>query len=149
MSAWKIVGIGILLFIGLPILFFGLRLVGLPFWFANRTLTVAKQEADPAELLRKYSWFKEAKAVLESRQAGISVLASRTRGMNGQKLDRTDRERLMVWEQEQAGMVLSYNALAAEYNAKMAEIHWAFTNVGKLPAGASEPLPREFAPYPD
>ena len=53
----------------------------------------------------------------------------------------------MVWEQEQAGMVLSYNALAAEYNAKMAEMHWAFTNVGQLPAGASEPLPREFAPY--
>ena len=97
MSAWKIVGIGILLFIGLPILSFGVRLTGLPFWFANRILSVAKQEADPAELLRKYSWFKEAKAVLESRQAGISVLASRVRAVNGAKSSSIGQTGSALW----------------------------------------------------
>src|SRR3990167_6050484 len=104
---WGVTAVIAAIFIGLPILGFGLRLIGLPFWFANRSLTVVKQEADPVELLRKYSWFKEAKAVLESRVAGIFVLDGRAKALSGQTLDRTDRERAMVWEQERAGMVLS------------------------------------------
>ena len=39
------------------------------------------------------------------------------------------------------------HGLAAEYNAQMAKFNWAFTNQGKLPAGATEVLPREFKPY--
>lgn len=41
----------------------------------------------------------------------------------------------------------SYNSLAVEYNAAMAKINFSFTNIGELPKGASQPLPREYKPY--
>jgi len=46
-----------------------------------------------------------------------------------------------------AGIKASYNQLAAEYNAGMVKINWRYTNVGDLPPGSTEPLPREFKPY--
>jgi hypothetical protein len=50
-------------------------------------------------------------------------------------------------ESEVAGVKASYNSLAAEYNANMVKVHWAFCNAGDLPAGAAEALPREYKPY--
>jgi hypothetical protein len=61
--------------------------------------------------------------------------------------DRTDKEQFNLWEQETSGVVASYNSLAAEYNAAMSKINYAFTNIGSLPKGASEPLPREMREY--
>lgn len=133
--------------IGLPLLILGIRIVSLPGWFANRSLDVVQQEVDPQELLRKYSWFKNVRAQLDAKAADIKIYEGRTKSMAGQKLDRTDRERLMLWEQEVAALKLSYNGLAADYNAQMAKINWAFTNIGTLPRGATEVLPREYAPY--
>lgn len=60
---------------------------------------------------------------------------------------RADLEQYNLWSSEFAGVIASYNGLAAEYNAQMSKANWAFTNVGDLPDGASEPLPREFATY--
>ncbi len=60
---------------------------------------------------------------------------------------RTDLEQYNLWTTELAGVIAAYNSLAAEYNAQMAKENWAFCNVGDLPAGATEPLPREFAAY--
>jgi hypothetical protein len=48
---------------------------------------------------------------------------------------------------EISGMKASFNDLAAEYNAAMVKINFAFINVGQLPQGATEALPREFKPY--
>lgn len=45
------------------------------------------------------------------------------------------------------GLKASYNSLSADYNARMAEVNWAFTNVGKLPHGESQTLPREYRDY--
>jgi hypothetical protein len=44
-------------------------------------------------------------------------------------------------------MKYSFNQLAADYNAQMAKINYAFCNVGQLPQGATTPLPREYKPY--
>ena len=49
--------------------------------------------------------------------------------------------------QEVSGITAGLNALASEYNAQMAKWNWRFTNVGQLPKGATEALPREFKPY--
>ncbi len=60
---------------------------------------------------------------------------------------REDREQYNIWISEVSGIQASYNSLAAEYNGAMAKINYAFCNVGQLPKGAIEPLPREFKPY--
>lgn len=51
------------------------------------------------------------------------------------------------WSQEVAGIKASYNSLAAEYNSQMSKFNWQFAEKGKLPPGATDPLPREFKPY--
>jgi hypothetical protein len=63
------------------------------------------------------------------------------------KWDRTDKEQFNLWQQEVAGVIASYNSIAAEYNSQMSKANWAFTNVGSLPEGATKPLPREIKPY--
>jgi hypothetical protein len=61
--------------------------------------------------------------------------------------DRADKETWRIWCEELAGIKASYNGLAAEYNAQMAKINWAFCNVGTLPMGADTALPEEYWPY--
>mgnify|MGYP001562745709 CR=1 FL=1 len=60
---------------------------------------------------------------------------------------REDREQYSIWQSEVAGIKASYNTLAADYNAQMVKFNWRFANRGQLPAGATEPLPREYKPY--
>jgi hypothetical protein len=60
---------------------------------------------------------------------------------------REDREQNNLNQEELAGLKMSYNTLAGEYNSAMSKLNWSFCNVGELPAGATEPLPREFKPY--
>lgn len=117
---------------------------------------VAQQELGPSALLKKYMWLKEAHAQLEKKQADIKVYQARFQNLKDQyqeqpriKWAREDREQYNMWTAEVAGITASYNDLAATYNAKMAEVNWSFTNVGSLPKGATEPLPREYAPYMD
>ena len=116
----------------------------------NRAANVAEQELDPAFLLRKYEWFKDAAAQLNKKVADIKVYNVRVNSLlkiNRADMDRADKEQLGLWQTELAGVTASYNSLAAEYNAQMAKINWRFCNVGQLPKGAEETLPREFAPY--
>lgn len=122
-------------------------------WF-GQAANVAQEEFGARAALEKYSWFKEASAQLEKKRADISVYRSRItalektyEGKSRSEWPREDREQWSTWQSEVAGATASYNQLAAEYNAKMAEIHWRFANAGDLPRGASEPLPREFKPY--
>lgn len=123
-------------------------------WFAHRTTQVVKHEVDPAELLRKYSWLKEAMTSLDSKKATIEADDSKIKAMEDSykgvprnKWAEMDAVQYNQWKTEQDGVKASYNALAAEYNAKMAEVHWAFTNVGQLPHGESQVLPREYRDY--
>jgi hypothetical protein len=121
-------------------------------WF-GRAADVVQQEVDPFALQHKYEWFKDAAAQLDARHADIAVYESRFKAIGGKvgecpaSADRTAREQCMVWVQEVSGIIASYNALAADYNSQMSKWNYSFTNVGQLPKGAAEPLPREFKPY--
>lgn len=118
-----------------------------------------QREVAPHVLLDKYMLLKEMHAQLEKKQADIKVYDTRFANLKQSYTDpqgkpiprskwaREDREQSNMWEAEYAGIVASYNDLAAQYNAKMSEVNWRFTNVGDLPQGATEPLPREYAPY--
>lgn len=124
-------------------------------WFINDpqngAVVVAQEQFNARELLRKYTWFKETRAALDQKIATLKVYESKNAKFEkleaDGKLDRINREQLMTWQQEQAGIAASYNELASEYNAKHAEIHWAFTDVGRLPKGETQTLPRDYAPY--
>ena len=117
-------------------------------WFASRTVEVVQQQVDPAELLRKYELFKDESAQLDAKLADIKIKESQVREVKSMpNMDRTNREQLMIWQQELGGMKYSFNELAADYNAQMAKINYAFCNVGQLPKGASTPLPREYKSY--
>jgi hypothetical protein len=115
---------------------------------------VAAQQVDPALMLKRYEWFKDVAAQCDKKSADIQVYKSRLASMEKsyadtprKDWDRTDKEQFNLWEQEVAGVIASYNGLAAEYNAAMSKINYAFTNVGTLPKGAAEALPREIREY--
>jgi hypothetical protein len=131
-----------------------LTLIGWVLGTVNETASVAQAELGPRAMLDKYTWFKEASAQAEAKLASIKVLRARTtqldatyKGQARRDWARQDLDQYNLWTSEVAGVTASYNGLAATYNAKMAEIHWRFANRGDLPAGATEPLPREFKPY--
>ena len=114
---------------------------------------VVQQEVGPAALLAKYSHFKDMYAVLEKKKADISGAQNAVAGFRtdyGNDLSawpRDVRESYGQKKNELLTMKQSYNSLAAEYNADMAKANWRFTNVGDLPQGASDPLPRDVAEY--
>lgn len=116
--------------------------------YANRAVAVAIAEVDPAYLLKKYEWFKNASAALDKKVADIKVYETRVKAIQSSPdLTRADKEQMYVWMSEVAGVKASYNTLASEYNAQMSKINWAFCNVGELPKGADQPLPREYKSY--
>jgi hypothetical protein len=121
-------------------------------WF-GRAADVVQQEVDPYALQRKYEWFKDSAAQLDARRADIAVYENRFKAIGGKVGEcppgaaRVEREQCMVWVQEVSGVIASYNDLASQYNAEMAKWNWRFVNVGQLPQGATEPLPRGFKPY--
>ena len=143
-------------FIGLLFVIFvvgiGIRIVCAPVNYAARAAAVVSHELDPAVLLQKYQWFKDAHAALDAKLANIKVYERRRQNLEktygaASRWPRDVREEWSLEESELSGIVASYNMLAADYNAQMAKINWRFTNVGDLPAGATEPLPRAYAPY--
>lgn len=135
---WRIV----LIFIGLSVLFGTIGLIGGLF---SSGAKVVQKEFYPEALLRKYEWFKDAAAQLDKKRADIQIYEARLK--EATTVDRTDREQRMLWATELAGIKSSYNSLAADYNSQMSKFNWRFTNVGDLPPGSSDPLPREFKPY--
>lgn len=122
-------------------------------WFGEAA-AVVRGEMAPHELLRKYSWFKDAAAQLDKKQADIKVYDNRLvelekayAGKSRADWARDDREQHSIWVAELSGVKASYNSLCAEYNAAMSKENWRFCEVGRLPQGATVPLPREFKPY--
>jgi hypothetical protein len=145
----KVFGWMVLIVIGISVLFFVATVLG---WF-GRAADVVQQQIDPAVLLQKYSWFKDAAAQLDARHADIDVYQNRFKAIGGtlgtcpQGADRVTREQCLVWVQEVSGIIASYNDLAAEYNAQMAKWNYRFTNIGDMPKGADTALPREYRAY--
>lgn len=115
---------------------------------------VAHEELGPRALLQKYEWFKNTAAELDAKRADIRVLEgtlsqmiSDYAGISKRDWPWDEREAYNQRSTELAGLKMSYNGLASEYNSQMAKINWRFANAGGLPEGATDPLPREFAPY--
>lgn len=122
-------------------------------WLGKASDTISN-ELDPSTLLKRYEWFKNVSAECDKKMADIQVYKSRLSSLENSykdiprnQWDRTDKEQYNLWTQEVAGTVASYNSLAAEYNAAMAKINYRFTNIGDLPEGAQNPLPREIKSY--
>jgi hypothetical protein len=140
----------VLFFCGLLVLIVAARVLNV----FGEVGAVAQAELGPSALLQKYTWLKDAHAQLEKRQADIGVykaslaaMASAYEGKPRSAWAREDRDAYNQRATEVAGTIAAFNDLAAQYNAKMAEVQWSFTNVGQLPKGADIPLPREYAPY--
>lgn len=133
-----------------PLSYVGLRVAGV----VDGSVDVAQKEIGPKALLKKYEWFKNAAARLDQKRADIkqcenkqASLAKNYGDVPYKDWDRKDKETLSIWQSETAGIKMSYNALAAEYNSQMTKVNWRFANAGELPGGAAESLPREFAQY--
>ena len=123
-------------------------------WFAGQTVQVAKEQFGPRELLRKYELFKDMHSALDRGNANIKVYESRITAMENdyegtvrKDWDRIDKQTMSTWQSEVAGVKANFNQMASEYNAAMAKFNYAFCNVGTLPEGATEPLPREYVIY--
>lgn len=126
-------------------------------WFSDAA-SVVKEELAPRTLLKKYEWFKDVSAQLDAKAKNIEAMEGRVKALEASysedgkvlpksKWARTDAEQHNQWLNEVAGLKANFNDLAAQYNAAMAKINFAFTNVGELPRGADKPLPRQFKPY--
>jgi hypothetical protein len=102
-------------------------------------------EFSPSALLKKYEYFKDLSAAIDSKRADLNAYKS-----NLQDYNITDKDSRFYYEQSKAeamGILMMHNNLVAEYNAGMSKFNYAFCNVGSLPASNLEPLPREFKPY--
>ena len=122
--------------------------------YVNDAKNTAFDEFSPSALLKKYEDFKEMSAQLDKKLADLKVyevrfadLLSQYDGVKRKDWAREDREQYNLWQSEQAGIKASYNDLAAQYNSGMSKFNYRFCNVGDLPKGANEPLPREYKPY--
>lgn len=136
-----------LLLIGILLISVGCRHVA----DANETFY---QETKASTLLERYSRFKDMHANLSSKLAGIEALKKKITGMEDDyagvprsEWQRADIQALNQWRGELDALKLSYNSLAAQYNSEMAKANVSYTNVGDLPKGATQTLPREVAPY--
>ena len=131
---------------------FGFLGIGFAMSWCGEAAQVAKEEFGPREMLRKYEWFKNTAAALDAKKANISSMelasASLLRDYGSVKdMPRDERQEYRRLNVEVVGLKQSFNRLASEYNAQMAKFNWRFAERGKLPKGATEPLPREFKTY--
>ena len=103
--------------------------------FFTEAATVAKQEFGPQAMLKKYEWFKNAASEIRKKQADVSMYQAKIDRMASvDGLDRTEREKLMIWEQELLGVRASLNGLVAEYNAQSSKFNWsAFDTNDQVP----------------
>lgn len=132
----KIVLISILSFIGLSVIFSGLRRCS----DLNNTL---HKEFDASALLKKYEYFKDLSAGIDKCRADIEVYESEIQTINPSD----DQFYLQQRKSELLGIISMHNKLCSEYNSAMAKFNYRFTNVGGLPESNLEPLPREYKPY--
>lgn len=122
--------------------------------YARNAADTAYNQFSPSALLAKYESFKNMAAAIDAKDADILVAKIRLTGMEDmykgtarKDWPRQDLEQYNQWSSEVAGIIMSYNSLAGDYNANMAKLNYSFCNTGTLPKGADTPLPREFRAY--
>lgn len=111
---------------------------------ANTANTIHKEFSSSA-LLKKYEYFKDLSAAIDSKRADLNAYKD-----NLADYKVKDKDDKFYYEQSKAeamGILMIYNQLVSEYNAGMSKFNYSFCNVGTLPASNLEPLPREYKPY--
>ena len=103
----------------------------------------AYNEFKVSTLLKKYEYFKDLSAAIDKKRADIEVYQTEISSYN--KDD--DKFYIEQRKSELLGIIAMHNQLCAEYNSAMSKFNYRFTNIGDLPEGATEPLPREYKPY--
>lgn len=103
----------------------------------------AYNEFKVSTLLKKYEYFKDLSAAIDKKRADIEVYQAEIQSFT----DKDDRFYVEQRKSELLGIIAMHNQLCAEYNSAMSKFNYRFTNVGDLPEGAVEPLPREYKPY--
>lgn len=117
-----------------------IAILALTFTSCWDAVDTAQREFKPSALLKKYEWFKDMSAAIDKKRADIEVYKEQIK----EETDPAEKAQLRA---EMRGLISSHNELCAEYNAAMTKFNYRFTNVGDLPQGATEPLPREVKPY--
>lgn len=143
-----------LIVIGIVVLFGACSILRFACNYAGKTAQVIQKEIDPANLLKKYEWFKDASAMLDKHIADSRGFRNKVRrlekmyeGIPRNQWSRHDIDAHNQWLTEIDGIGAAYTGLAASYNSRMAKINYRFCNRGTLPEGATIVLPREFKPY--
>lgn len=127
----------------------GISIVAIVFFsmlrYCGNAADTVHKEFSPSALLKKYEYFKDLSAAIDSKRADLNAYKT-----NLQDYKITDKDSRFYYEQSKAeamGILMMHNQLVADYNAGMSKFNYAFCNVGTLPASNLEPLPREFKPY--
>ncbi len=93
-------------------------------WFSDAA-SVAKKEFSATAMLKKYEYFKDASQQIIAKKNDIVIYESKiNRLCTGNDLDRVSRENCGLYEQELAGLKMSFNSLAAEYNSQSNKFNW-------------------------
>lgn len=144
--------VGLLLATITGVIGFGKRVV-------KEAADVAVEEFGPRAAVTKYEWFKDTYAALEAQKANIAAMDSQMAGIKKDMVDKNGKALPMsAWPRdmredysqartEVVGLKHAFNSLAAQYNANHAKLNWKWADIGNMPAGASQPLPREVAEY--
>lgn len=106
------------------------------------TAGVVHKEFGLSALLKKYEYFKDLSAAIDSKRAEIEVYRS--------VLEETDDRSSFEYNQSRSellGLISMHNSLCKEYNAGMSKFNYSFCNTGTLPETNLTPLPREIKPY--
>lgn len=113
--------------------------------YASDASDTAFDEFKSSTLLKKYEYFKDLSAAIDKKRADIEMYQSEIAGMDSK--DKDDKFYIQQRKSELFGIISMHNELCSQYNADMSKFNYRFTNVGDLPSGATEPLPREVKPY--
>jgi hypothetical protein len=111
----------------------------------GNTADTIHKEFSSSALLKKYEYFKDLSAAIDSKRADLNAYKA-----NLQDYNTKDKDDKFYYEQSKAeamGILMIYNQLVADYNAGMSKFNYSFCNVGTLPASNLEPLPRQYKPY--
>ncbi len=109
--------------------------------YCSNGAQVAMKEYSPSAMLKKYEYFKDMSAAIDSKRANIDL--------QRQALEMYSREdpNYQITQAELLGIISIHNDLCSEYNSAMSKFNYRFCNKGTLPESNLTPLPKEMKPY--
>ncbi len=126
--------------IALSVLLFGIRQ-------CNTASNVAFKQTNAETVLIRYEWFKDAHnqlnaklANIQTQEAVVKIMELRYAGIKATEWQRADVDSYTNANAALAGIKMSYNNLAAEYNSNMSKVNYVYCK----PTDGSAALPKEF-----